>query len=364
MNVHLLPATDPMARLRAVPRVSKPLFLTFAVIALLALVPAAMVMIAGGVFRSVRSEFAGTCGAVAVPGGVRDIQVGERGVAYLSVRDRDTGNGTVMLLDLNLANPAPRAAMSHDPRGFRPEGISVARRGNQPAMLFAVSSAEGDVPAVEIARQDAGGAFVPASAVRDPLFGGSSLVSATEAGFYVVDHRPPVAGFRRTLGLLTRSGDDRVVFHDGARSVVVADGLAWVSGLGTSADGTRLYVAEMLKQSLRVYRRAAGEASLELERTVSLGAAPSSLSVDADGVIWLTTQPKLLRYFAALDGAREATPSQVMRLDPRQPEAAPAQVFLDDGAQISAGTSVAKWRGQLVIGSRLDNKVLICKTAP
>jgi hypothetical protein len=40
------------------------------------------------------------------------------------------------------------------------------------------------------------------------------------------------------------------------------------------------------------------------------------------------------------------------------------QVYLDDGAQISAGTVAARWRGEFLIGALLDKKVLICKPNP
>jgi hypothetical protein len=346
-----------------VPRPSKPLILT-TILLLLVLVPAAWLMWAGGVFRVVDYGFAGTCEAIAMPGVTRDMAVDrERGIAYLSVRDRDTGNGTVMLLDLNLADPAPRAAMSRDPQGFRPAGIALLKQAGQPTRLVAVSDAEGGVPALEIAEQDAGGAFVPKKTLRGLAIGNPDRVVARGPGaFMLSNHREPRDGMEQKLGLLFGIGSDSIVDFDGGNTRAARRDLAWVSGLALSAEGSRLYATEFLKQRLDIFR--IGEGEPILERGIALGFSPAGLTVDADGMLWMTAQPKMLRFFAALDDSGEVVPTQVFRFDPRQPDAKPVQVFADEGAKISAGTAVARWRDELLIGARFDNKVLICKTVP
>ena len=99
-----------------------------------------------GTFHAFDPGFAGTCAAVTTGGSSEDIQVdAQRGLAYLSILDRaslarhEPVNGTVMLLDLNLAEPTPRAAMAFDPPDFRPHGLSIFTRTGEPARLFAIS---------------------------------------------------------------------------------------------------------------------------------------------------------------------------------------------------------------------------------
>jgi arylesterase/paraoxonase len=350
-----------MARLRVVPRPSKLLILTTFVL-LLVFVPAVWLMWAGGVFRVVDYGFAGSCDSIDMPGITRDIVLDrERGIAYLSVHDRDTGNGTVMLLDLNLAHPAPRAAMSRDPERFRPEGLSLLQQAGQPVRLFAVSG--GDMPGIEIADRDAGGAFVPSMTLHDIALGRPTLVAAmSPRSFFVVDHRESEVGLRRKLGLMLGQGHDSIMYSNGAKTVGVVEGLAGVSGLASSTRQSHVYVAEQRTKRLLIYGRVVGQ--LKLERTVALGSAPGSLAVDAENVIWMTAHPKLLRYFAALDGATDPVPTQVLRFDPRLPDTKPEQVFADDGSMISAGAAVARWRDRLLIAAAFDKKVLICKTVP
>jgi hypothetical protein len=361
--VHPLPDAERVARLRAVPRPPKSLFLTLIAL-LLVFVPAVLLIRAGGVFRAVEYGFAGTCDAVQMPGIVRDIALDrERGIAYLSMLDADSGNGTVMLLDLNLANPTPRAAMSRDPQGFRPVGIALQKQPGQPTRLVAVSKAEGGVPTLEIAEQDTSGAFVPKETLRGLAIGNPDrIVTMSPNAFLLSDHREPRGGMQRKLGLLLQMGSDAIVQSDGRETRAAKKDLAWVSGLALSADGSHLYATELLKRRLNVFRIDAGEPVLE--RGIALVSAPTGITVDADGVIWMTAQPKMLKFFAALDGTGESVPTQVFQLDPRRPDAKPEQVFADDGAKISAGAAVARWRDELLIGARFDKKVLICKMPP
>ncbi len=358
-----------VARLRAVPGPPKPLLIAVAIVALIAVGVGFEILRLGGAFHSVKPEFAGNCRAIEIGGSVRDIRIDrERGVGYLSFLDRDTGNGTVVLLDLNLADPTPRAATSRDPQGFHPEGISLLKQVGEPARLFAVSRVEGGVSAVEFLEQNSSGAFVPKATARDALFGAPSLVASVGPSvIYTVDHHAPAGGFRQKLSLLTKSGDDAIVLHDAAntKSVVVAQGLAWMSGLSLSPDGSHLYAAETLKRRLLVFRvEGAGGERLILERTVALGTPPAGLDVDSDGVLWIATYPKLLTYFSALDDRRLPVPTEVLRFDPRQPDAGAVAMFADDGARISGGTIAAHWRDELLIGAPLDDKVLLCKQNP
>lgn len=350
---------------------SKPLFLTLILIALAIAVPIFGVLRFGGAFRGVESQFSGDCRDIGLGGSSEDIEIDrERGVAYLSLLDRGAGNagangnGTVMLLDLNLAEPAPRAAMSYDPPDFRPHGLSLLKQPGQPSRLFAISRPAHGIHAVEISEQDTNGSFVPRETVRDPAFVHPGAVAAVGARqFYLVNDRPRQGEWRERLDLLTRSGKSTLVFYDGVKARVLVDDLAWPAGLALSPDGARLFAAETLAKALRVYRRQP-DGSLTLERTVALEAAPGSLDVDADGNVWIAAHPRLLRLLAHRRVPEERAPTMVLRFDPRRPDAGAVRVFADDGSRISAGTVAARWRDEFLIGALFDKKVLVCKPNP
>ena len=84
-----------------------------------------------------------------------------------------------MLLDLNLAEPAARAAMEYDPPDFHPQGLSLFRRPNEPVQLFVISRQADGGATVEIVEQSAGGAFIPKESVRNPAFDHPIAIAAT-----------------------------------------------------------------------------------------------------------------------------------------------------------------------------------------
>jgi arylesterase / paraoxonase len=336
---------------------SKPLVIALACILLVALALGLELLRFGGTFTPAQSRFSGTCRAVPLAGAVEDIQIdAQRGVAYLSFLDRDgaAANGTVMLMDLNLAEPAVRAAMRFDPANFRPQGLSLLRREGEPARLFVISHPAGGTPVVEIAEQSADGGFVPVATIRDPAFSSPNAIAAAGAGeFYLVNDGP--------YDPWLRTGEATLVYHDGKAARVLIDDLAYPAGIALGVDGTRLYVAEALAKALRVYRRG-GDGSLVLEQTVALDSAPGNLNFDQHGLLWMAAHPKLLRLRAHAHDASRRAPTQVLRYDPRSSRV--EERYVDDGSQLSAGTVAAPWRDRFLIGALQDKKVLICKPNP
>ena len=321
----------------------------------------------GGVFRSVEPAFAGSCRPVALGGSSEDIVIDRRrGIAYLSLLDRDSARrddqvlGTVMLLDLNRAEPAPRGAMSYDPEGFRPQGMSLFATGAQPARLFVVSHRPDGSHTVEIAEEGTTGGFFPKETVRDAAFIHPNAIVATgPRQFYLTNDTRGESEWALARQALLGSGRSTLVYFDGARSRVEVADLNFPAGLASSPDGSRLYVTETLARQLRIYRRDAASGALGLEETIDLGTAPGNIDVDEDGVVWIAAYPKLLRLAGHLRDSRKHAPTQILRFDPKDKRL--TEIYTDAGAAISAGSAAAPWRDEFLIGAMLDPKVLICK---
>jgi arylesterase/paraoxonase len=359
-----------------VKKTSKALAIVLGAIALALGVFVLDVLRASGTFHSFDAVFAGNCVPVALGGSSEDLQIdAQRGVAYLSVLDRaglargDAVTGTIMLLDLNLAQPAARAAMAYDPPGFRPHGLSILKRDATALRLFAISHRPDGSQAVEIAEQDANGALVPKGSVQDPAFvHPNAVVGVGDRQFYVANDRRADAGL---ADYLLRRPTSTLVYYDGRKARVVAEGLKVAAGMALDADGTRLYVGEALGRQMRVYRRDVASGALELDESVPLDTAPDNLRVDVDGVVWIAAHPKLLSFAAHARQPARRAPTQVLRFDPRGPRPAPgepdarlSQVYGNDGTQLSAGTVAAHWHDEFLIGALMDPKVLICKPNP
>jgi len=355
------------ARLRAVKNQWKPLKWAGALAVIAVGIAGAAVLRFGGTFRSIEPRFAGDCRAIALAGSSEDIVIDRRrGIAYLSLLDRDGARhgekvlGTVMLLDLNRAEPAPRAAISYDPEGFRPHGLSLLTADSQPARLFVVSHRPDGSHTVEIAEAGTTGEFFPKETIRDAAFVHPNAIAATGARqFYLTNDTLDEGHFALAKQALLLSGRSTLVYFDGDKARVEVADLNFPSGLGLSPDGSRLYVAETLARQLRIYRRDAASGALTFEETIDLGVAPGNLDVDDDGRVWIAAYPKLLSLAAHLRNPGKLSPTQVLRFDPLDKQL--TEIYTDTGKAISAGSAAAPWHGKFLIGAMLDQKVLLCK---
>lgn len=348
----------------------RPLIAVLGIVVLALLILALEVARLGGVFRFVDDRSPGPCTTVALGGSAEDIQVDrQRGLAYLSVLDRaslargEATQGSVMLLDLNLAEPAPRAALAYDPPGFRPHGLSLLERAGEPMRLFAISHLADGSHSVEILEREPSGAFFPRQTVHDPLFIHPNAIAAVGARqFYVANDTIHGGDSAPVLDALLRRGDSTVVYFDGDKARVVASGLRFVAGIAASPDGQWLYVGEARGEQLRVYRRDAATGELAFERVVALGTAPDNLNVDADGAVWIAAHPKLFAFLAHVKDPAKRAPTQVLRYDPRTAQL--TEPYESEGTPLSAGSVAAHWRDEFLVGAVLDHQVLICKTQP
>jgi arylesterase / paraoxonase len=362
-----------------VKKLSKPMWIVSGVTVLALLLFALDLLRFAGTFSTLQTGFPATCAAIALGGSSEDIQLDrKRGIAYLSLLDRasvahgEPINGTVMLLDLNIAAPAPRAAFAVDPEGFRPHGLSLLALEGQPERMFAISHRPDGSHVVEIAERDAGGAFFPRDSVRDDAFvHPNALAAAGPRQFYLVNDTSAADGRPGTLDILLRRGRGSLVYFDGKQAHVVDTELKFPAGLALSPDGTALYLGEAFGKQLRLYRRDRATGVLALVETVALPGAPDNLNVDADGVVWIASHPKLLAFAAHAGDPGKRAPTQVLRFDPRGQRPAGGgrdprltQVFGDDGSLLSAGTVAAHWRDEFLVGALMEHKVLICKPSP
>src|SRR5262245_52788476 len=126
-------------------------------------------------FRTVTPHLPGRCRTLPLAASAEDIRVdATRGIAYLSYLDRANRSreihGTVMLMDLHLADPRIRAALSSDPPGLSPLGMSLYTTSGGPARLFVIDRRRKPPHAVHIFEQTPNGAFTLAATVQSALF--------------------------------------------------------------------------------------------------------------------------------------------------------------------------------------------------
>jgi hypothetical protein len=311
----------------------------------------------GGAFSSSPAATGQSCRSIDLAGAAPAIAIdARRGLAYLSLLDRANAAaaGTVQLLDLNVPEPHPRAALNFDPGSFRPGDLSLV--AGTPRRLLAWSTLPDGANTVEIAAEAPAGGFSPEVTLRDPAFRDvRSIVATGPRRFYFS------TGTRRRFDNLLRRAPDEILYYDGTRARVVARGLRQVGGLALAADGKRLYVTETHSRALRVYSFGS-DGAIDLRETIPLEYPPARPTVDGDGVVWIAAWPLIRAVRALAHDPATRVPTAVLRFDPRAPERGATTVYAGDG--ISAGSVAAHWQGSLIIGASFDRKVLVCKLNP
>lgn len=324
----------------------------------------------GGAFKTLEPHFAGNCEALPLEGSGEDILVDrERGIAYLSLLDRKSVvlgkdvQGMVARIDLNATPLVAVPALATKPGQFRPHGLSLWIGPDGRRRLFAINHGQKrgvDPEAVEIFDEAAPGEFVHATTVRGPeLYSPNDLVAVGPEQFYVANDKPLGGGLAAGLQQVG-IGASPLSYFDGPAGRVVLEDIASGGGINTSADHRTLYVSETAGKRVRVLTRADNGDVTEVTR-IAMDTSPDNIDVAADGSLWVTGHANtlaLIRHFVS--GA--PAPTQVWRVDAAG-SAAPEEIYLDDGTNMSAGSVGATSGDLLLIGSITERKIQVCRRA-
>ncbi len=327
-----------------------------------------------GFWSPVTSHFEGTCRAVPMAAGAEDLRIDPgNGLAYISYFERAApgprglGTGTVMLVDLNAAEPRVRAALATQPVHFSPTGLSLYAPVSGPKRLFVVNRAQLGKHSVEVFDQSATGAFTPAETVSDRLlWSPTAIVAVGPKQFYVVND----SGFKEqdesdakkyVVGKL-RGNRGTVVYFDGERARIVAQGLGMPNGVVVSSDGRTLYVAESGENRVQLFDRDPVTGTLKPTRRIGLDVSPHNITMDSDGNLWVNAHPRGGFSFPT-PGERGTWrfPTQVLKVTPGAESGKQvSEIYMNDGSELSGGSVAAVHGNQLVIGSVTDHKLLLC----
>jgi arylesterase/paraoxonase len=341
-----------------------------------ALVIAALIAVrflsATGAFRTIQYRAVAACAAEPLPGSAEDMEIDHAtGIAYLSVLDRRAAvndpllTGTILKVDLNQLSLHPVPATADDPPGFRPQGLSLWSHANQPRRLFVVSHPLDfngrDEQTVEVFEERTDGLFHHEKTVRDALFlHPSDLAAVGPDQFYVANDSGAHNVLTRAFELLFQLGWSDVVYYDGSHASVAASGRSLASGVMVSGDGLRLYLAESGAQQLLIFDRDTETGSLYWSGLIELPGGPANLDIAEDGSLWVAVHPNL---WALMRNMSAGTPAPTMILRMAAPVTGfvkPQPIYVNSGAEFSAGSVGAAYRGRLFIGSVTERKLLVC----
>jgi arylesterase/paraoxonase len=328
---------------------------------------AAFVAVQGGVFRSIEPHFAGRCTAVGGVTGAEDIVIDHASKrAWLSADDRRataTGQpvrGKLLVYDLNDASAQPIDVTPRMPIDFHPHGISLWIGPDGKRTLFVINHQSFGGHRVEVFEATDDALAYLGGVVLADLKSPNAIAAVGDRQFYVVNDHGSATPFGRWLEQTFALPRANMVYFDGQGARIVADGLRFPSGVEVSADGLSLWVAEATGKAVRTYRREPIGGSLKLAATTPLDTAPDNLRRDASGAIWVAAHPKLLALLGHFSDPQALSPSQVLKLSPRDEGLDVEEVFLDGGETLSAASVAAVSGRRMLIGAIMDPRMLDC----
>jgi arylesterase/paraoxonase len=345
--------------------------------ALLALVTVAILSAGGraiwsnGVFSSAKMGFSGICKVTANLPGVQDMELGN-GLVFLSVGNA-RGPGAADGVYAMAPDGGKPFKLAGGPKDFHPRGIGLYSTPDGKSLFlfavnkrasgrFSIDSFEVRFPNILMTLPPPGSA-VPTLVAQGTIEGGQLInpqdVAAVSPGtFYVANGTASKFApmhILQTYGVL--SGGN-VLYFNGTVFREVADGLYGTRSMVLAGHGNKLVVGGLLSRSLTSFNREPFAGTLTEDKVIVLPTGPEKLSVDSNDQVWAAGHANILDWKAMTADPNKRASSQVfrVRLDGEENQ----QIYGNDGAQI-AGASVALPIGRnLLIGSSLDGRLLLC----
>ena len=324
-------------------------------------------MVRGGTFRTVEAHFDGRCTAIGGIAGAEDIVVDHKAKrAWISADDRrarmagEDVRGRLVSYDLSSPAAQPKDATPDLPYDFHPHGLSLWQGADGAERLFVINHQSFGGHRIEVFDVADGRLSYAGGIVLPELRSPNAIVAVGENQFYVANDHGSATATGRWLEQTFALPRADVVYFDGARATIVAEGLRFPSGIEVSADGTRLWVGEATGGAVRVYGRDVASGLLREETRIALDTAPDNLRRDDSGTIWTAAHPKLGALLAHFGDAAALSPTQVIRFGEENGAIRAEEILLDGGETLSAGSVAAVSGRRLLIGAIMDPRFLDC----
>jgi arylesterase/paraoxonase len=153
-----------------------------------------------------------------------------------------------------------------------------------------------------------------------------------------------------------------VVYYDGEQMKIVAGRLSLASGIAISPDGRTVYVSESARGRIVTFERDVANGTLKRAGEIDVPGAPRNLTVDQDGTLWVSNHPHAVPFMDFMRDSDNRAPTQILKVTPgAQPDKQVEEIYLNDGAELSASTAVVPRNSdQFLASSRTDKKLLMC----
>lgn len=315
-----------------------------------------------GELTSLRPHFDGVCETLEGMPGPEDMVIDHTsGQVFISSHDRRHKDSFGAIWTIATPGGAPQKMnlAGYTAALFSPHGIDLWTSKDGTRRLFVVEHGDWSQSRVVIFRIE-GDTLVFETAVSDPLIRRPNDVAAVgKNAFYVTNSlAAPYGSSKEFTEVLFRKKGGNVVYFEGQKAAIAADGITYANGVARSNDGQTIYVGSSGDQAVLFYSRAPKTGALTLKNKIYLQTGVDNIDVDKDGVLWVAGHPKLLTFSKHAKDPAVRSPSQILRLDPVKKSI--QEVYLSKGDPLSASSIGAFYDNTLYIGGVFDPRILRC----
>ena len=319
-----------------------------------------------GAFRTVKTQFSGSCKVVARLPGPEDIQLDRTtGILYISSDDRwatEAGKpvrGGIYSLDANLPTANPRLCNPTEPADFHPHGLSLFSDKDGGKVLFVVNHRESGPQTVEIFDMQSNGSLTLKQTVKDELLiWPNDVVGVGPQKFYVTNVSRYGKGLGRMLDTFLNLKGGFIAYFDGDKMKIVAKNLAFPNGIQISPDGKNIYLAETLSGKLKVFDRSIKDGKLSFSQSYFIGGGLDNIALDEKGGLWIAIHPNLLAVTSHLKNPKNISPSKIVKITLQPSGCETTEEFLDSGKLQSAASVGVPVKDKLFVGAFCESKIL------
>ena len=188
----------------------------------------------------------------------------------------------------------------------------------------------------------------------------NDVVGVSPTQFYVTNDHGTKKGAIRKVEDYLRIPLSYLLYFNGTSFTKVYEGLTYGNGVNVSNDGSKLYLTHTTGRELLTFSRDVQTGELKLLDKLNLKSGLDNISVDEADNLWIASHPKMLKFVGHAKDSSKESPSQVFRLTPKSNNSYQVdEVFLDEGALISASSVAVHYKSQLLIGGVFESKVVV-----
>ncbi len=319
-----------------------------------------------GEFKYIKAESDYQCQSLDAPYGSEDLFADyDTGQLYISasprhLQDSFTQGGNIYILNMNDANPKIGVLLTDFDKKFRPIGISLITLENGTKRLFAINRPQAGTSTVEIF-DIVDGKLQHIKSISG-LSGSLNSITAINGEKFYATEDGTSRGFGAMLNGTFKLKYSEVIYYNGNKATIAADGFVFANGIEMSQDGTQVFVTDTVNRTLVTLDRDINTNALTKTGVIYIDAGGDNIRRNQDGSFSIAGHPKNLSSLLYIQGKKKTSPSIVYHATPptNTKGGELRVVYLEDGSTLSGSSTAVRYNNKMFISSVIQNKILSC----